>query len=225
LSRLRPLPDRAGFRGRGTPQKGTGTMHRFTRTVIAAAAIGGAALGFSVAPSSAAAQATWTVTPGGSFTGHADNPGLVMDSGTHSCTSADVTGSVKSGSGLSGTGIGQVNSMSFTGCSAFGINLTITTSGTPYSVNVTGVDAANPDRVNGEVTDVRARVSGIGCTADFTGTVHGYFSNADGTLVADGTSRDLVASNANCMGLINNGDTAALKAVLELTPASKITQD
>lgn len=77
----------------------------------------------------------------------------------------------------------------------------------------------------GEAAGVRARVSGFGCTADFTGTIHGCFDNADGTLVADRTSRDLVASNANCPGLISNGDTAALKAVIELSPASKITQD
>jgi hypothetical protein len=200
-------------------------MHRITRTVITAAALGGAALGLTVAPSSAAAQATWTVTPGGSFTAHADNPAVVTDSGTHYCTSADGTGSVKSGSGLSGTGIGQINSLSFADCRASGMSITITTSGLPYAINVTGVNATNPNRVNGEVVGVRAHVSGFGCRADFTGTVRGYFDNTDGTLVADGTSRDLVASNASCLGLINNGDTAAIKAVIKLNPAQKITLD
>ena len=200
-------------------------MHRITRTVLTAAALSGAALGLTVAPSSAAAQATWTVSPGGSFTGHADNPGLVTDSGTHSCTSADVAGSVKSGSGLSGTGIGQLNTMSFTGCSALGLSVTITASDTPYAIDVTGVDATDPDRVNGEVVGVKAHVSGFACSADFTGTVHGYFDNANGTLVADGTSRDLVASDASCLGIISNGDTAALQAVIKLNPASRITLD
>ncbi|QKW08142.1 hypothetical protein HUT18_18940 [Streptomyces sp. NA04227] len=200
-------------------------MHKFARKAVVVAAATSAAFGLAITSTSAAPQATWTVAPGGAVTAHADNPSVVTDSGEFKCTSADGTGSVKSGSGLSGTGIGQINSLSFAGCSAMGINITITTSGLPYGINITGESPDNPDHVLGEIANVKAHVSGFGCSADFTGTVHGYFDNTQSALIADGTSRDLTASNASCLGIINNGDTVALKAVVKMSPGQTITAD
>ncbi|MEV6162812.1 hypothetical protein AB0L71_12955 [Streptomyces sp. NPDC052052] len=46
--------------------------------------------------------------------------------------------------------------------------------------------------------------SGIGCSADITGTVAGVYDSS--THVFTVCPSDLVASNASCLGLIDNGD-------------------
>ncbi|AYN34448.1 hypothetical protein DUI70_3949 [Streptomyces albus] len=200
-------------------------MHKLVRKAAVVVAASSAAFGLAVTSTSAAPPATWTVTPGGAVTAHADNPAVVTDSGEFACDSADGTGSVKGGSGLDGAGIGSIDSLSFDGCSALGLTLEITTNGTPYAINITGVSADNPDHVTGEIAGVNAHVSGPACSADFTGTVHGYFDNTKSALIADGTSQDLTASNASCLGIINNGDTVALKATVEMSPGQTITAD
>src|SRR5215831_4683928 len=53
---------------------------------------------------------TWTVTPGGSFTGHAGTTKLkdTANGSSLNCTASSLAGRFKPGTGLSGTGIGSI---------------------------------------------------------------------------------------------------------------------
>lgn len=198
-------------------------MHKLARRIVVVTAVGGAAMGLAVLPASATAQATWTVSNGGAFTGHAVNPTLDVPAATLSCDSADAAGTVQSGSGLNGAGIGSISSLGFTNCSVAGINFTVTTSALPWALNVTNVNASHPNQVDGTITGVSAHISGSGCTADFRGDVSGYYDNTTHSLVVNGGN--LTASNANCLGIINNGDPATFNASFAVSPAITITQD
>lgn len=113
-----------------------------------------------------------------------------------------------------GLGIGDINTITFNTCDVAGIAFTVTMKTSPWKIDALSVDSANPNRVKANVSSISAHVSGIGCSADFTGTVHGYYDNSTGDLVIDGTGNELVASNASCLGLITNGDVAGLQRVL-----------
>ncbi|MEU6737053.1 hypothetical protein ABZ929_28305 [Streptomyces physcomitrii] len=199
-------------------------MHKLARRFAVVAAAGGFALGLTATSASAGAQATWTVAPGGAITAHADVPTLTVPAATLTCDGSDATGSVKSGSGLNGAGIGRIDSLTFDNCGLAGISFEVTASGTPWAINVSGVNSGDPDRVDGTITGITAHIEGTGCSADFSGDVTGYFDNATSELVVDGGG-DLTASNANCLGLINDGDVASFEAAYAVTPGQTITLD
>jgi len=182
-----------------------------------------AAVGLTMTSASATAQATWTVTPGGAFTAVAANPTLSVPSTTLECESSDSAGTLKSGSGLDGAGIGDITSLGFTDCSVAGISFEVTTSGMPWKLNVSDVNATNPNWVDGSISGIKAHISGIGCDADFSGDVTGHFENDTSKLVIDGGS--LVASIARCLGIINDGDEALFEAVYDVSPGQTITKD
>ncbi|WBB58761.1 hypothetical protein O7599_24495 [Streptomyces sp. WMMC500] len=193
-----------------------------------------AAVGFTVSSASATAQATWTVSPGGPFTAHSGNTQLEVPNALLLCTDSDAVGTLKSGSGLDGAGIGSITNLTFTNCSVAGVVFDVDTSvALPWELNVTGVDPANPDRVLGSISGIIAKISdpdGI-CTATFAGPagptdegeVTGYFDNATSQLVVqDG---DLTAHEADCLGIINDGDHAAFTGTYDVSPDQTITLD
>ncbi|MEO3765618.1 hypothetical protein [Streptomyces sp. B5E4] len=193
-----------------------------------------AAAGFTVSSASATAQATWTVSPGGPFTAHSGNTQLAVPNAVLTCTDSDADGTLKSGSGLDGAGIGDIDNLTFTNCSVAGILFTVdTSSALPWKLNVTGPDPNNANRVLGSISGIVAKIAdpdGI-CTATFAGpsgptapgTVTGYYDNGtDQLVIQDG---NLTAHNANCLGIINNGDHAAFTGNYDVTPAQSITLD
>ncbi|MCX4820595.1 hypothetical protein OG883_11865 [Streptomyces sp. NBC_01142] len=190
--------------------------------MIATAAFA-AAVGLTVTSASATTLATWTVSPGGNFAAVAANPTLSVPSATLECASSDAAGTLKSGSGLDGNGIGDINNLGFTDCSVAGISFEVTTSSTPWKLNVSDVNPGNPDWVDGSISGVRAHISGFGCDADFSGDVTGHWENSTDKLVIDGGS--LVASNASCLGIINDGDEALFEASYDVSPGQTITKD
>lgn len=209
-------------------------MRRLTRSAAVAATALLAAVGFTVSSASATAQATYTVTPGGPFTAHSGDTQLGVPNAVLVCTDSDAAGTLKSGSGLDGAGIGTINSLTFTDCSVAGLLFDVDTSITlPWDLNITGADPGNPDRVLGSITGIVAKIAdqdGI-CTATFAGPggptdegeVTGYFDNATSQLVVqDG---NLTAHDANCLGIINNGDHAAFTGTYDVSPPQTITLD
>jgi hypothetical protein len=190
--------------------------------VIAAAALVVSA-GLTMTSASATAQATWTVTPGGAFTAVAAEPTLSVPNAELTCDSSSSGGMMQSGSGLDGNGIGDITNLGFTNCSVAGIPFEVTTSGMPWKLNVSDVNATNPDWVDGSITGVQAHISGTGCDADFAGTVTGHWENSTDKLVIDGGA--LVASNASCLGIINDGDEALFQASYAVTPGQTISKD
>ncbi|MEV6399470.1 hypothetical protein AB0M39_32570 [Streptomyces sp. NPDC051907] len=190
--------------------------------MIATAALA-AALGLTVTSASATSLATWTVTPGGGFTALAVNPTLSVPAATLQCASSAASGTLATGSGNAGANIGQIADLSFDQCSVAGIDFEVTSTGFPWGLNVSEVSASDPDAVDGSITGVRAHISGSLCEADFTGSVTGYYKNGTKQLVINAGT--LVASNADCLGLINDGDAALFEAAYDVTGNHTITKD
>ena len=98
--------------------------------VMSAALAGVLALsaGSALAATNTGITATWTVKPGGAITAKAGKTTLTdKNTGSQlSCTSSSGKGTVKSGSGLSGTGIGSITALSFNTCTGpLGLTFTV----------------------------------------------------------------------------------------------------
>src|SRR6266566_3602234 len=104
--------------------------------VVAAAAL-------LAAPAQAAT--TFTVSPGGAWSGTraADSTVGIRDAVSNQvtlCSGLAVAGSFKSGSGLSGTNIGALTNIAFTGCKVEGVAVTVTvhtSTANPAPINLT----------------------------------------------------------------------------------------
>ncbi|MEV0090810.1 hypothetical protein [Streptomyces sp. NPDC050738] len=197
-------------------------MRKMALRVAVTTAAMGAALGLTVASASATTQGAWTVSPGGSFTAHAVNPTLDVPSAQLICDSADATGSIAT-SDADGINIGSIGNIAFNTCSVGGLDFDVTMTATPWNLSVTGVNSGNANWVDGRVSGISAHIEGPLCTADFAGTVYGHYENDTHALVIDGTGVDLVASNADCLGLISDDDVAQFNASFAVSPGMTIT--
>jgi hypothetical protein len=126
------------------------------------------------APAQAAAP-TFTVSPGGAWTGTraADSTVGIRDAVSNQvtlCSGLAVAGSFKSGSGLSGTNIGALTTIAFTGCKAEGVAVTVTvhtSTANPAQINLTGVSPSDPSVVTGQATNISLTLDDAnGCHAE-----------------------------------------------------------
>ncbi|MEV6162814.1 hypothetical protein AB0L71_12965 [Streptomyces sp. NPDC052052] len=184
-------------------------MNTLARRAAVVAAALGAAIGMTVSTASAG-PTTWTVTPAGAYTAHADYPTLDVPAIGLECVSSDVTAGTLQATG--GNPVADIDAITFTDCEVAGIEFDVTMNATPWVINANQINASNSNWVDGTVSSISAHISGVGCDADFTGTVNGHYDNSSGELVIDGTGNGLVASNASCLGLISNGDVASFNA-------------
>jgi hypothetical protein len=179
---------------------------------------------------------TWTVTPGGAAVAKS---GVIKLTDTKTgyagtCASSQVTGKVKSGSGLSGNDIGWVTSTTFRTCTGPAkVPFTVTGSGLPWQLNFTTYDPKT-GVVRGTVTHIRVVVTGKHCSAVVDGTnttsgngvVSAGYTNGTGTLQFLGTGGNLHFWDVKgCSPLLNNGDPAAFTARYLVTPRQVITSD
>ena len=179
-----------------------------------------------------AAAATWTVTPGGPFTGHAGTTKLedTTDGNSLNCTSSILSGTFKAGSGLSGADIGAVTGGGkFLGCTdPLPLGYTVTLRGLPWHLSVA---SEHGGVVRGAISGVEITVSLPGCNFTIGGTAAGCggsvpvaYSNSAHTLAllkAGAKLRFLKVSG--CAGLVHDGDAAAYTASYTLSPAQVIT--
>jgi hypothetical protein len=179
-------------------------------------------------------NATWTVKPGGtiSFSGSAQ----VRDA-TNShhvkavCTSVKMGGTLKNGSGLSGTALGTIKTASFKSCTLAGVSVTVTTHGLPWKLNATSFKSGV---TTGTISGIDLVATGPGCTATLDGTGAGKdngkaaitYTNSTGKLALLGTGGNLhswgIAPNT-CFGVINNGDVQQASGGGAVTPKQTIT--
>ncbi|MGK4579469.1 hypothetical protein [Kitasatospora sp. HPMI-4] len=206
-------------------------MHKIGKTTLAAAGALVAVVGFSAGP--AAAAGTWSSSPGGAWTATASSP-LLTDNYTGTqlnCSSSSAAGTLQSGSGLSGTGISSITSVSWKGCTGpIGITFSVSAQGLPWSLNAASYNAST-GVTTGTITGVLAHISGAGCTADFGGaagagtpaTLTATYTNSTNTLSINGG--DLTAYNVSgsCLGLLNTGDSATYQADYVLNSAQTIS--
>lgn len=176
---------------------------RTRRSVVVAAALV-AALGTAVSSASAGTVSVETLTPPGSFTAHADS--LTLGTlGPVTCDSSDAEGWLHA----SGPVAADVDLASFTDCAIAGITVALTTIATPWQVVGIGPNTSNPNGDDVVVQGFSIHMEGFGCSADFDGPLHGYFDNSTDDLVIED---DLIASNASCLGLVNDNDVVPFNA-------------
>lgn len=194
-------------------------------TVMLAAGAAMIASAVFVGPASAA-PATWTIDPGGPFTGTAGTTVLeVQESGVQlSCESAGATGEAKVGSGHSNP-LATISDTEFNNCTGpFGLVFEVTHGGV-WTLNGDTYDATT-GTTTGTISNIVADISGPGCIAQVTGQVDATYTNSTAELRVLPNFTLLITSvdpNENCFGLINPGEHASFDGVYEVSPAQTIS--
>jgi hypothetical protein len=186
------------------------------------------ALGLPAGP--AAAATTWTVSPGGPVTGQAGRTALTdttTEQAAIGCASSALRGTLKAGHGLSGTGLGSLTAVSFSGgC------FTLTPGHLPWKVNARSY-AASTGTTAGTITGVHLvftdptfcdfAADGTSATAG-DGTVRLRYTNGTGKLrtIAAGSTLHIYRVKG-CGGAFHDGDTAALTSSYVISPRQTIT--
>lgn len=183
----------------------------------------------------ALAAATWTVRPGGSLMAKSGNF-TVTDTKTgamFTCVSAVLTGTLNGGSGLPGTGIGSVTTVSIGACGNLGM-FTVTPGGLPWHVNLASYDATK-GVVTGSLTHLQFHLTGnsFSCHAVIDGTsgtardgiVKFSYANGSAVLSAVPAGGNLHFYRiAGCAGIILPGDPATVRATFAVSPKQTITR-
>jgi hypothetical protein len=207
---------------------------RLTRTTLLAGAATAVLIGVS-AGAALAVNATWTVKPGGTVTGTAGTTTLkdTTTGNTLKCTSSKATATLKKGSGLSGTAIGSITKLSFSGCTGpLGIAATVTINNLPYKLNATSFNATS-GTTTGSITGIDAKVvggpcsvivDGSGSTPNHTGKVKVTYTNSTHKLKALASGGNLHLFNATgCSPFFASGDAATFVGTYTVSPAQTIT--
>jgi hypothetical protein len=195
-----------------------------------AAAVLAAVLGVT----NALAATTWTVRPGGAIPLKSGTL-VLTDTKTHSnivCESSRFTGMLKSGSGLSGTGIGSITGGSFTTCNnSLGPTFILTMTDLPWPVNLATYNATK-GVARGSFGHIQIKVAGPSCAAVIDGTsgtasdgiVKFAYTNSTAALKSLATGGNLHFYNVSgCLGLFISGDPVTLSATFTVSPKQTIT--
>ncbi len=185
----------------------------------------------ALAASSTGAAVTWTVKPGGAITAKAGVTTLkdTKTGSTLTCKTSSGKGTVKSGSGLSGTGIGSITALSFSTCTGpLSLVFTVKTTHFPWHLNAVSFSSGV---TTGTITGIHATLSGPSCSAVVDGTgatanngrVTAKYSNGTGKLTTTGAGNLHIYKVSGCAGLINSGDGSSFKGSYAITPKQTIT--
>jgi hypothetical protein len=192
---------------------------------------GGTALALALGTTAAMAiNATWTVKPGGSisFSGSAQ----VKDTMTGTiakCSKVTMSGTVKKGSGLSGTGIGTLSKAAFSNCNVGGIGVKVAVKGLPWKLNATSFKSGV---TTGTISGIELVASNAICNATLDGTAAGKhngvtkitYTNSSGKITLLGPGGNLHSYNVQgCAGLIANNDPQQASGSGTVTPKQTIT--
>jgi hypothetical protein len=211
---------------------GVGATARARAAVLAGAAVL-AASAAAVAPAAATAK-TWTVHPGGKIAAMSGKI-ILTDTPTGamvSCESSRMSGLLKSGSGLPGTGIGSFTTAVYSLCAGGPFGATLTAHGLPWRLNLTSYDQQT-GVARGTISHVKIGV--VIVFAQCTAVIKGTSGTAPDGVVAvsyaskTGTLKILKGGNLHwyhvnhCAGIVNNGDAATLSASYTVSPRQVIT--
>jgi hypothetical protein len=216
-----------------SPEIGTGKgvsaiLNRLGKALIMTAATA-SVITFAASP--ALAAGTWTVKPGGAITAKAGTTTVTDKTAGQSvtCASSSSAGTLKKGTGLSGTGIGTVTSITFTNCSVLGMSITVTLTGS-MSFNALSYDSTTKIATV-SISGIHGALSASGCSATIDGTsatahngkVKGKFHNVGSKLKILAGGGNLHLYNVNCFGVINNNDSVNFTTTYKVSPAQTIT--
>jgi hypothetical protein len=201
----------------------------FTGAAVAAGA------GFHV-PAAFAASGAWTVTNAGPYTASAASTHLrdVTAGVTLNCRSGTADGSINktayTQSGSASFSAGPITHGTFGGTanpcsSSLGLGLkfdAVLSQGTLNAKSYTsGV-------THGQITDIKATInglSGLTCTASFTGSQPYSYNNTTGALTVNGNSShdSLTTGTVNgCLGVIQKGDKNFFNGIYTVTPPAPV---
>jgi hypothetical protein len=210
----------------------TAMSNRYARILAAG---GAAVLVAALGVPAALAAGTWTIQPGGGiqatsgrFTFLDTTNGMVGE-----CVSSTASGTLKSGSGLPGSQAGSLSAASFVHCSnAAGPRFALHPAGLPWHVNFSSYNAANGVargtishiRIPESASDCKFLIGGTSATGS-NGEVRFRYTDSTGQLAVLTTGGNLHYYDASpgCLGLVNDGDTAALSITYTVTPKQAIT--
>jgi hypothetical protein len=175
---------------------------------------------------------TFTITPGGAITAKAGTTTLT-DTNTGSvltCASSTSSGTLKSGSGVSGANLGSITKLSFSNCKGpLNLTFTVANSGFPWTLSGTSYNATT-GTTTGFINGIKSKLSGPGCTAFVAGTtatskgkVKVTYKNSTGKLSVLAAGGNLHVFNVSgCAGLINSGDATQFVGTYTVTPKQTI---
>ncbi len=183
----------------------------------------------ALSATTALASTTYSVKPGGKYTGTAGKT-VLKDNKTGAkltCKSAGAKGKLKSGRHLSGKDIGTITSTSFTKCTGpLGISFKVKQSGT-WELTVTKYSSKSGGVATGYISKIHATLSGPSCAATVTGEADASFSNKTGDLTVKPVSKSghvlKISKVSGCFGLINNGNTSGFTGTYKIKKKQKIT--
>lgn len=207
------------------------------RTRVGTVALAAAAvlvLDLSAASSAAVTASTWTVRPGGAITAMAGKT-VLLDTTTDTsltCGSSKMSGRLKSGSGLPGTGIGSFATAAYT-CPTPIFSQHVTAHGLPWHLSAISYEPAT-GVTRGTISHVQltfeipetfcsAVIGGTGGPAS-AGRVAFSYSGKTGklTILKAGSTLHWYQVH-NCGQLLADGDAAALSASYAISPPQTIT--
>ena len=204
---------------------------RVRMAAVALATMGVLGTGLGAASSAADTARTWTVQPGGAVAA----AGTITLTDTRSgasdtCTSSTMSGTLKAGSGLPGSGIGSITAAGYRGCGTLG-SRDMTARGLPWHLNLVSYDGATGVS-RGTISHLKLAFSIPACRAVINGTSD---STADGVVAVSYTSKTgklkILPHGgtlhwyhiSGCAGLVRPGDIATLSAGYAISPPQTIT--
>jgi hypothetical protein len=210
-------------------RKKTAMSNRYARILAAG---GAAVLAATLAATPALAATTWTIKPGGAMTATSGKT-TFKDTTTGTvltCASSTASGTLKSGSGLPGAGIGSVTAAAYH-CPTPSFSAKLMPRGLPWRLNLTSYDR-DTGVARGMISGLQLALSYVSCSAVLNGSsgaasdgvvAVSYSSQADTLTIlrAGGTLHWYHVSG--CLGLIKDGDPVTLSATYTVTPKQAIT--
>jgi hypothetical protein len=208
------------------------SIRKSTRRILLTGGATALAVGVSAGVALAVAI-TFSISPGGNISASAGTTKLhdVTTNQTLQCTSSKATGTLKSGHGISGTNLGSVKTLTFSGCTGpFGLTFTVTNSGFPWTLHGTAFNATT-GVTTGNITGIKSHLAGTGCSADVAGTTATTpgkekvnYTNSTHKLKALAGGGTLHVFNVSgCGGLIANNDVVQFTGTYTVSPAQTIT--
>jgi hypothetical protein len=204
---------------------------RYARSLFALPA---AVLAAILGATTVLAAVTWTVRPGGPVTMKSGKL-ILTDTATGAaltCPSTVLSGTLKSGSGLPGGGIGSITTVRSLFCpTPLGPSYTLTARDLPWHLNVSSYNATT-GVVAGRLSHLQIGFTGTGCAAviDGTsgtasdGTVRVGYTNSTGRLRTRTTGGNLHFYHVSgCAGLLRTGDPATIRVIITISPRQTIT--
>ncbi|HET7246730.1 MAG TPA: hypothetical protein VFJ07_18030 [Streptosporangiaceae bacterium] len=199
-----------------------------------------AMLTVALGATTARAATTWTIAPGGAITAKSGRAAIADPKigKLMTCTSLTARGTLKSGSGIPGSGAGSLSAFGFHQCtdplakalrSGRRLVFEMTATGLPWHLNLSSADQGV---VTGTISHMRIGMVTTQCTAVIDGTgatardghVRFRYAGATGrlTVLTPGSGLRLFDVHG-CFGLLHDGDPVTISATFTVTPKQAIT--